>query len=252
MKRFMNDGRNDQEGQELIPAHRNAGEEAPLGLSFEGGLTARPRRYSRRQAIGLLGGSLAGVSLASLGLAAPAESQAFLPFKNFDHISLEAVLGSTTGSPPPAKNRFLDGVTQNCTVGLAPHTNPPFTGTRWEAVRILGKWPEQFWFFCRGTWPRPAGAPYYEPGCRWLDGRTHNGTVGLAPHRGFPFTGTKWEVQRAFPEDQSPLGRSLVTLKCLGHLPGARWLRGFPLRPPNGTVRLEAEPGAWKVRILPK
>jgi hypothetical protein len=128
--------------------------------------------------------------------------------------------------------------------------NPPFTGTRWEAVRILGKWPEQFWFFCRGTWPRPAGAPYYEPGCRWLDGRTHNGTVGLAPHRGFPYTGTKWEVQRAFPQD--PRGKDLVILKCLGHLPGVRYLRGFPLRPPNGTVRLEAEPWPWKVRILPK
>jgi hypothetical protein len=73
MKRFTNVGRNDQEGRELIPAHRNAEEEeAPLGLSFEG--VAGARWLSRRQAIGLLGGSLVGVSLLSLGLAAPAKA----------------------------------------------------------------------------------------------------------------------------------------------------------------------------------
>ena len=32
-------------------------------------------------------------------------------------------------------------------------------------------------------------------GPRWLDGRTGNGTVGLAPRTDPPFTGTKWEVQ---------------------------------------------------------
>jgi hypothetical protein len=73
MKRFTNDGRSERERQELIPAHRNAEEESPLGLSLEGGL-AGPRRYSRRQAIGLLGGSLAGVILLSTGLAAPAKA----------------------------------------------------------------------------------------------------------------------------------------------------------------------------------
>src|SRR3712207_3445298 len=82
MKRFTNDGRNDQQG--------NAEEEGPLDLSFEGGLTAGPRRYSRRQALGLLGGSLAGASLASLGLAAPAKSAPGIPaFRSYDHIALE-------------------------------------------------------------------------------------------------------------------------------------------------------------------
>jgi hypothetical protein len=78
MKRFTTEGTNDQEGLGLIPAQRNAEEEeAPLGLLFEGGV-AGARRLSRRQALGLLGGSLAGISLLSLGLAAPAK--AVLPF----------------------------------------------------------------------------------------------------------------------------------------------------------------------------
>jgi len=80
MKRFTNvtnDGRNDQEGRELIPAHRNAEVEEALGLSFEGGV-AGARTLSRRQALGLVGGSLVGVSLLSLGLAAPAK--AVLPY----------------------------------------------------------------------------------------------------------------------------------------------------------------------------
>jgi hypothetical protein len=72
MKRFTTEGRNDQEGRELIPAQRS-GEEVPLGLSFEGGV-AVPRKYSRRQALGLVGGSLVGVSLLSFGLAAPANA----------------------------------------------------------------------------------------------------------------------------------------------------------------------------------
>lgn len=72
MKRFTNDGTNDQEGRELIPAHRNAEVEEALGLSFEG--EAGARTLSRRQAIGLLGGSLAGFTLLSSGLAAPAKA----------------------------------------------------------------------------------------------------------------------------------------------------------------------------------
>jgi hypothetical protein len=71
MKRFTTEGTNDQEGRELIPAHRNA-EEVPVGLSFEG--EAGVRTLSRRQALGLLGGSLVGVSLLSLGLTAPAKA----------------------------------------------------------------------------------------------------------------------------------------------------------------------------------
>jgi hypothetical protein len=79
MKRFTTEGTNDQEGLGLIPARRNTEEEAPpLGLSFEGGGVAGARTYSRRQALRLLGGSLVGVSLLSLGLADPVK--AVLPF----------------------------------------------------------------------------------------------------------------------------------------------------------------------------
>jgi hypothetical protein len=71
MKPFTRDGRNVQEGQKLILPQCNE-EDTPLGLSFEGGV-AGARTLSRRQALGLIGGSLAGVSLLSLGLAAPAK-----------------------------------------------------------------------------------------------------------------------------------------------------------------------------------
>jgi hypothetical protein len=226
MKRFTTEGTNDQEG---------------LDLSLEGGV-AVPRRYSRRQAIGLLGGSLAGFTLLS-----PAKSQAAVavpPFRDRDHISLECA-----SNEPGSK--FLDGRTQDSTVALAPNTNPPFTGTRWEAVKVLGK-ENTFWFFCRANWPRPAGAPYYEPGDRWLDGRTQNGSVGLRPSRGAQFTGTKWEVIPWGVRD----GVETVALKCLGTLSGSgRFLIG---RVHNGTVGLtrygsDSWPAAlWKVRILPK
>jgi hypothetical protein len=122
MKRIPSKGSNEQEGREFIPAQSNGEEEAPLGLSFDGGV-AGLRTYSRRQALGLLGGSLAGATLLSCGLADPAKST-HVPghptFRNFDHITLESVGG------------YLDGRIQDGTVGLAPHTNPPFTGTRWK------------------------------------------------------------------------------------------------------------------------
>jgi hypothetical protein len=251
MKRFTNDGTNGQEGRELIPAQRNAEvEEAPVGLSFEGG-EAGARTLSRRQAIGLLGGSLAGASLLSLGLAAPAKADDFaVPFADRDHISLQWWSTPVPFSLSATQNTFLDGRTANATVGLAPNTNPPFTGTRWEAVKVLGTWPPQWWFFCRANWPRPPGAPYYEPGPRWLDGRTQNSTVGLAPSRGAPFTGTKWEVHHWVASGSLT---NLVFLKCLGDVPGPRWLRGFPSRGADGTVGLDDENfSLWRVGKLPK
>jgi len=245
MKQFTNAGRKEQEGRELIPAHPNAEEEGPLGLSFEGGLTAGPRRYSRRQAIGLLGGSLAGASLASLGLAAPAKSQPLPPFRSYDHITLEFVGTAVPSQSNPQNRFFLDGRTQDGTVGLAPHTNPPFTGTRWEVSERLGSWPRysRWAFKCLGDIPGP----------RWLDGRTANSTVGLAPHGGQPYTGTRWEV--VVPEPVGIFGPNRVYIKCLGHIPGVPYLAAFPSRPPNSTVGLSAlskEHALWRVRILPK
>ena len=240
MKRFTNDGRSEREGRELIRAQSHAEEETPLGLSLEGGL-AGPRRYSRRQVIGLLGGSLAGVSLLSLGLAAPAESASTdfnLPFKSFDHITLEWVstLVPFQSTPP---RYFLDGRTQNGTVGLAPNTNPPYTGTRWELVRRNpGTWPPNWWLKCLGDIPGP----------RWLDGRTGNGTVGLAPDRSAPFTGTRWGITRWVVPNEPPK----FYLTGLGDVPGPRELTGYPKRPPNGTVGLSENASLWKVTILPQ
>jgi hypothetical protein len=219
MQRFTNDGRS---------AHRNAEEEAPLGLSFEGGV-AGARRLSRRQAIGLLGGSLAGASLLSYGLADPAKSQN-LPFENHQYITLKC---QAVGEGP----RFLDGRTHNGSVGLAPHTNPPFTGTKWEVIFVPGK-THQINLYCRGT----------TPGNRWLDGVTQEGRVALAPTRAGAFTGTYWEgVLVSGTTDQ-------IALKCLGTgLEGNRWLIGHG----DGTVGLAPQGGQiagtrWKVSIIPK
>jgi hypothetical protein len=131
MKRFTTEGTNDQEGLGLIPAQRRAEEEeAPLGLSFEGGGVAGARRYSRRQALGLLGGSLAEVSLLSLGLATTAEAD--LPgIDHNDIITLEC-LGKLQGP------RYLDGRTQDGTVGLAPTTGGGYTGTYW-GIDVVSK-----------------------------------------------------------------------------------------------------------------
>ena len=75
MKRFTRESTKEQ-GRQLILAQSNA-EGGPLGLSFEG--VAGARRYSRRQALMLLGGGLVGVSLFSSGLATPAKAAGSVP-----------------------------------------------------------------------------------------------------------------------------------------------------------------------------
>ena len=65
-------------------------------------------------------------------------------------------------------------------------------------------------------------------GPRFLDGRTGNGTVGLAANTDPPFTGTRWLVV-----GESTPGQ--VILKCLGNVDGPRFLDG---RTGNGSVGL--------------
>ncbi len=65
------------------------------------------------------------------------------------------------------------------------------------------------------------------PGPRYLDGRTANGTVGLAPNLSPQFTGTAWRVVR--------VGDGVIELRCLGDIEGPRWLDG---RTADGTVGL--------------
>src|SRR5262249_28407853 len=87
-------------------------------------------------------------------------------------------------------SRWLDGRTADGTVGLAPNTNPPFSGTRWQIIPVPGAPPSAIkkivTLKCLGTIEGP----------RWLDGRTGNGSVGLAKTTEPPFTGTKWEIQK--------------------------------------------------------
>jgi hypothetical protein len=93
------------------------------------------------------------------------------------------------------------------------------------------------------------------PGSRWLDGRTVQHTVGLAPSFGAPFTGTLWELTK--------VGDHVFLLKTLGDLEGFRWLDG---QTSDGTVALapstdppfsgtrweffEVAPGEYTLRCL--
>jgi hypothetical protein len=125
-----------------------------------------------------------------------------------NHVSLKC-LGNIPGP------RYLDGRTANGTVGLAPNTNPEFTGTRWRVVRVGDGVVE---LKCLGNIEGP----------RWLDGRTADGTVGLAPNTNRPFTGTRWQVIQAAYNNPN-----IVELKCLGDIEGPRWLNG---KTADGTV----------------
>jgi hypothetical protein len=84
--------------------------------------------------------------------------------------------------------RWLDGRTADGTVGLAPNTKAPFTGTRWQIVPLDDTNPDIVALKCLGN----------VEGRRWLDGRTADGSAGLAPTTDPPFTGTRWEV-RLYP-----------------------------------------------------
>jgi len=85
-------------------------------------------------------------------------------------------------------DRWLDGRTAGGTVGLAPNTEKQFSGTRWQIVRLDQNNPDIVALKCLGAIEGP----------RWLDGRTRDGSVGLAPRTDPPFTGTKWEIH-AYP-----------------------------------------------------
>jgi hypothetical protein len=80
--------------------------------------------------------------------------------------------------------RWLDGRTADGTVGLAPNTNRPFTGTRWQVIQVAYNNPNIVELRCLGDIEGP----------RWLNGKTGDGSVGVAPTTEPPFTGTKWEV----------------------------------------------------------
>lgn len=82
--------------------------------------------------------------------------------------------------------RWLDGNTAIGSANLVWHTKKPYTGTRWRVVRADNKNPNIVFLQCLGHLDGP----------RWLDGRTQDGSVGLASKTEPPFTGTKWEITR--------------------------------------------------------
>jgi hypothetical protein len=69
-------------------------------------------------------------------------------------------------------------------------------------------------------------------GNRYLDGRTGEGMVGLAPKAGGRFTGTRWKVVK--------LDRGAFGFECQGNVEGDRWLDG---RTRDGAVGLAAKTG---------
>lgn len=126
-------------------------------------------------------------------------------------------------------NRWLDGRTVQADVKLAPNTSYPYTGTHWLVSDLGGG---EFAFMCQGNIPGnrwlkcnsgsstgvslAANTSYtgthwrvYDLGAgrvgiacqdsyagpyHWLDGRTANSTVGLAPNLYPPYTGAYWKI----------------------------------------------------------
>ena len=235
MKRFTNDARNEQEGWGISP-HRKAEEEEALSLSFEG--EAGARTLSRRQALGLLGGSLAGASGLSFGLANPAKS-APLPFGTGDVITLECQIEG----PRQTTYRWLDGRTGEGNVGLAPNTNPPYTGTKWRVVvRTAGTAAKDgiIHLRCLG-----AG----NSNLRWLDGVTGDGSVQLAPTTAGKYTGTSWRVVPGKVSPDQTTGD--ISLECLGTGPGNKWLVGRRDRAVGLAPQAGSPATTWHYRILP-
>ena len=135
----------------------------------------------------------------------------------------------------PNQGTFLDGRTAppNPSVGLATDTVEPFTGARWLAQPIQGAPPNQVFLQCLGD----------IDGSRFLDGRTQDGSVGLAPNTAGQFTGTRWEVNDA--------GSDEVELICLGASTAGsnvRFLRGNVGPGTVGLVNFGGLPATrWKV-----
>jgi hypothetical protein len=109
---------------------------------------------------------------------------------------------------------YLDGRTGDGSVGLAPSTDDPYTGTRW---RVVDDGTGNLAVRCLGSLDGP----------RMLDGRTADGSVGLAPAIDGVFTGAHWQLVE--------LDGGTFALRCLGAIDGPRMLDG---RTMTGTVGL--------------
>jgi len=105
--------------------------------------------------------------------------------------------------------------------------------TRRQLIQSLAGGPAAALLVLRGQAAVKVGAIHYlkclgdARGPRYLDGRTHDGTVALVPALVKPFSGTKWQIVAA--------GNDTVALRCRGDIDGPRWLDG---RTHNGSIGL--------------
>lgn len=105
--------------------------------------------------------------------------------------------------------RFLNGITAEARVDLAPSVGGNFSGTIWEVT--YDEPASAYRFRCQGN----------IEGARFLNGLTSEARVNLAPSAGGEFSGTNWE---AVPVPGAP--PSTLRFKCLGTIEGPRWLDG--------------------------
>lgn len=138
-------------------------------------------------------------------------------------------LGTIEGS------RFLNGITTEARVDLAPSVGGNFSGTIWEVT--YDEAASAYRFRCQGN----------IEGARFLNGLTAEARVNLAPSPGGEFSGTNWE---AVPVPGAP--PSTLRFKCLGTIEGPRWLDG---RTGDATVGLvdniDLSGTQWQVELIP-
>lgn len=96
------------------------------------------------------------------------------------------------------------------------------------------------------TWLRDGKEIELQTQSRWLDGRTRDGTVGLASSSEDSFTGTRWKVHVVDDGNDR-----IIMLETLGAAEGLRWLDGGT---GDGAVRLasstEGTGTQWKVHVV--
>jgi hypothetical protein len=121
-------------------------------------------------------------------------------------------LGAEKGGP-----RFLNGVTENSHVNLAPDAGPGHSGAQWRAKQSDKGWQ----FVCLG---KRTEELFY------LNGRTVECSVELT--KDDQLAGIVWSVQRH--------DAGVYHLKCQGNLPGPTYLNGVTA---HSSVNLTESPG---------
>jgi hypothetical protein len=132
--------------------------------------------------------------------------------------------------------QFLDGRTADGSVGLAPDTNEPYSGTKWQVTEVS-----------EGIITLENKGANFNDDYQFLDGRTADGSVGLAPDTNEPYSGTQWQV--------AEVSEGIITLENKGANPNPDFLF-LDGRTADGTVGLAPNTDAsysgtkWKVYDL--